>query len=323
METIAKTFLNPAFLISLGALVALVITLYYIAVSYVEENDLESRMKNIADERERLRQQRNASSGKGSIRNKEAGMSKDIEKKLNLSTLLVDEQLSLKLMRAGIRGKSASSYYYVSRMVLMGAFALFGLFWIFVLGGLGSWSLTMRFLAVAGFVALGYYAPSLYLNNKGSARLKEIMKVFPDALDMLLLCAESGMSVEVALSKVGVEISTASTALADELALTVAELSYLPARRMAYENLANRTGHEGVKAVTVGLIQAELYGTPVGEVLRVMAKENRTLRMTAAEKKAAALPSLMTVPMILFFLPVLFAVIGGPAYVQIMETWGK
>ena len=143
------------------------------------------------------------------------------------------------------------------------------------------------------------------------------MQAFPDALDMMLICVESGMSIEMAFAKVGAEIGTASAELAEELQLTTAELSYLQERRAAYENLARRTGHEGVKAVTMALIQAERYGTPLGDALRVMSKENREMRMQEAEKKAAALPAKLTVPMILFFLPVLFLVVLGPAYIKV------
>ncbi len=145
------------------------------------------------------------------------------------------------------------------------------------------------------------------------------MKAFPDALDMLLICVESGMSVEMAFAKVGSEIGTASPELAEELQLTTAELAYLQERRQAYENLAKRTGHDGVKAVVMALIQGERYGTPLGDALRVMAKENRDMRMSEAEKKAAALPAKLTVPMILFFLPVLFLVVLGPAYIKYQE----
>ena len=145
------------------------------------------------------------------------------------------------------------------------------------------------------------------------------MKSFPDALDMLLICVEAVMSIELALQRVSNEIGAASVELAEELSLTTAELSYLPERRMAYENLARRTDHPGVKAVAMALTQAEKYGTPLGNALRVMAKENRELRIAAAEKKAAALPAQLTVPMIVFFLPVLFAVIMGPALIQVFQ----
>jgi tight adherence protein C len=156
-----------------------------------------------------------------------------------------------------------------------------------------------------------------------SKRREAIMRAFPDTLDMLLICVESGMSIEMALQRVGQEIAATSIELAEELALTCAELSYLPERRMAYENLARRTNHPGVKSVAMALTQAERYGTPLGSALRVMAKENRDLRLSAAEKKGAALPAKLTVPMIVFFLPVLLMVIMGPAMIQIMGMLNK
>jgi tight adherence protein C len=138
-------------------------------------------------------------------------------------------------------------------------------------------------------------------------------------LDLLLICVEAGMSIESAIVKVSQEIGTTSVELAEELALLSAELSYLPDRRMAYDGLAKRTNHPGVRAVATAMVQAEQYGTPLATALRTMAKENRELRLSAAEKKAAALPAQLTVPMILFFLPVLFVVILGPAIIQIQD----
>ncbi|HVY33841.1 MAG TPA: type II secretion system F family protein, partial [Caulobacteraceae bacterium] len=149
---------------------------------------------------------------------------------------------------------------------------------------------------------------------------QSIVAVFPDALDLLLICVESGMSIESALQKVSQEVGSSSIELAEELALMVAELSYLPERRQAYEGLARRINYPGIKSVATAMIQAERYGTPLGGALRVMSKENRELRMSAAEKKAAALPAKLTVPMIIFFLPVLFLVIIGPAIIRVSDT---
>ena len=145
------------------------------------------------------------------------------------------------------------------------------------------------------------------------------MRAFPDALDLLLICVESGMPIEAAFSRVATEIGTQSAELAEEFALTTAELSYLPERRQAFENLGKRCGHSGVKAVAAALNQAERYGTPLGQALRVTAQENREMRMQEAERKAAALPAKLTVPMIVFFLPSLFIVILGPAAMRVMH----
>jgi tight adherence protein C len=164
---------------------------------------------------------------------------------------------------------------------------------------------------------LGLQAPMLFLRNRISKRQLSIRRAFPDALDLLLICIEAGMSIETAFRKVSVEIVGQSVALSEEFTLTTAELSYLQDRKVAYENLGKRTGLEGVKSVCLALQQSERYGTPLGQSLRVMAQENRDMRMNEAEKKAAALPPKLTVPMILFFLPVLFCVILGPTYIKI------
>jgi len=155
------------------------------------------------------------------------------------------------------------------------------------------------------------------LKNAIAKRQLSIKRAFPDALDLLLICIESGMSIEVAFRKVSTEIVSQSIALSEEFTLTTAELSYLQDRKVAYENLAKRTALEGVKSVCLALQQSERYGTPLGQSLRVMAQENRDMRMNEAEKKAAALPPKLTVPMILFFLPVLFVVILGPTGIKV------
>ena len=189
--------------------------------------------------------------------------------------------------------------------------------YVFVIAHMDN-SLTVKLGICVGAAYLGLYAPMLFLKNTIGKRQLSIKRAFPDALDLLLICVESGMSVEVAFRKVATEIVTQSVALSEEFALTTAELSYLQDRKVAYENLAKRTGLEGVKSVCLALQQAERYGTPLGQSLRVMAQENRDMRMNEAEKKAAALPPKLTVPMILFFLPCLFIVILGPTDIKIM-----
>ena len=171
-------------------------------------------------------------------------------------------------------------------------------------------------------VALQHLARGCHRFNRADKRKKSIQKAFPDALDLLLICVESGMSVEAGLRKVAEEIGSQSADLAEELVLTTAELSFLQERRQAYDNLSQRTGVDAVKSVTQALIQAERYGTPVAHALRVLAQESREARLVAAEKKAAALPPKLTVPMILFFLPVLFLIILGPAGIQISSKGG-
>ena len=176
----------------------------------------------------------------------------------------------------------------------------------------------IRLLIAMGIGIVGVYVPNVLLKNKIQKRQLSIRRAWPDALDLMLICVESGMSIEQAFKKVADEVAVQSIPLAEELALVNAELSYLNDRRKAYENLGKRTGLEQVKAVMTSLIQADSYGTPVGQALRVLAQESRDMRMAEAEKKAAGLPPKLTVPMIVFFLPCLFIVIIGPAIIQVM-----
>jgi len=177
-----------------------------------------------------------------------------------------------------------------------------------------------RYLLIAVFVmAIGYYLPGLYLKNVIQKRQVGMQRAFPDALDLTVICVEAGMSVERSFQRVAEEIAPQSQDLAEEIALTTAELSYLGDRSQAYDNFSKRTGMPQVKALTSSLVQAERYGTPVASALRVLSEESRGERMSMAERKAAALPAKLTVPMIVFFLPVLFVVIIGPAAVQFID----
>ena len=219
---------------------------------------------------------------------------------------------------AGFRGPRPVSTFYFFRMAMPFVLGVAAAFYLFVMHIMNATVQMKVLITVVAFVA-GYYAPNIYISNLASKRRESIVAAFPDALDLLLICVEAGMSIEAALQKVSGEIGPNSIELAEELSLLVAELSYLPERRMAYEGLTRRTNHPGIKSVCTAMIQAEKYGTPLGTALRVMAKENRELRLSAAEKKAAALPAQLTVPMILFFLPVLFLVILGPVVLRLTD----
>lgn len=311
--------MNIAGVLAAGACFATILT---VATPAMSENKLGTRLKEVAKKREELRKKSRADLARGAaLQHKNANsFAKSLVDKLNLQKALADDTLTEKLVRAGLRGHAAQTMFYFYRAALPIAFGAFALFYVVALGH--DMVMQMKLAAVVGGVALGYYAPNLYLKNLADKRRGKIMQAFPDSLDMMLICVESGMSIEMALGRVGQEIAPASVELAEEFALTTAELSYLPERRMAYENLARRANHPGVKAVAMALTQAEKYGTPVGQALRVMAKENRELRLSEAEKKAASLPPKLTVPMIVFFLPVLFAVIIGPAIIQVNEILG-
>ncbi len=287
-----------------------------------QRSGLESRLKSVANRREELRRKsREALAGKqqASLRQTDESVYKRVVDRLQLSRLLEDPNLPDKLAQAGFRGPSAISRFYFFRLVAPFVLLTAAAFYVFVIHGMHLQLMQRIAACVAAFVG-GYYAPNLYISNVASKRRDSIVGVFPDALDLLLICVESGMSIEAAIMKVGQEVGGSSIELAEELSLLSAELSYLPERRMAYDGLARRTNNPGIKAVVTAMIQAERYGTPLGNALRVMAKENRDLRLAAAEKKAAALPPKLTVPMILFFLPVLFVVILGPALMKVQDT---
>jgi tight adherence protein C len=314
------TVTNPDNVITVVTGIVVFFTMVTMLSPAFQRNGLESRLKSVANRREELRRRsREAMAGKQSLRQTDESVYKQVVDRLQLSRLLEDPNLPDKLAQAGFRGPSAISRFYFFRLVAPFVLMAAAAFYVFVIHGLHLQLMQRIAACVAAFVG-GYYAPNLYISNIASKRRDSIVGVFPDALDLLLICVESGMSIEAAIMKVGQEVGGTSIELAEELSLLSAELSYLPERRLAYEGLAKRTNHPGVKAVVTAMIQAERYGTPLGNALRVMAKENRELRLAAAEKKAAALPPKLTVPMILFFLPVLFVVILGPAIMKVQDT---
>ncbi len=311
---------DPANLLTIGVAVLTFATVLTLLSSATGGAKLESRMKAVSTRRDELkRRSRQAiAQGQGGLRHTDEGFKKRIVDRLNLSKLLEDPKVVDKLAQAGFRGPRPVTTFYFFRFASPFIFsALIGVY-LFLINDFGLPGMSKVTFTVAGLL-LGYYAPNLYVSNIAQKRQQSIMQAFPDALDLLLICVEAGMSIEAAIQKVGSEIGSRSIELAEEFSLLSAELSYLPERRMAYEGLAKRTNHPGVKSVATAMIQAEKYGTPLAQALRVMAKENRDLRLSAAEKKAAALPAKLTVPMIIFFLPVLFVVILGPAIIKIQD----
>src|SRR5580698_7953799 len=314
------TLTNPDNVVAAITAVIVFVTVITLMRPAFQSSSLESRLKSVANRREELRRRsREAMAGRTSLRQTDEGVYKRVVDRLQLSRLLEDTGLTDKLAQAGFRGPSAISRFYFFRFVSPFVLATAAALYLFFVNGFHLPTMT-RIACCVGAMVAGYYAPNIYVQNVATKRRESIVSVFPDALDLLLICVESGMSIEAAIQKVSQEVGGSSIELAEELSLLTAELSYLPERRQAYEGLAKRTNHPGVKAVVTAMIQAERYGTPLGNALRVMAKENRELRLAAAEKKAAALPPKLTVPMILFFLPVLFVVILGPAMMRIQDT---
>lgn len=321
--SLVDTLTDPTNWLTAGVAALSFATIVTLAAPAMRGDQLESRMKSVANRREELRRRSRQALAKdggavSSLRHTDAGRLRGILDRLQVQKLLEDPQVVDKLAQAGFRGPRPVTIFYFFRFVMPFILALLTGVYLFLINGM-DFDTNRKLMACFVAFFIGFYAPAMYVSNVAAKRKESIVGAFPDCLDLLLICVESGMSIEAALAKVGQEVGGTSMELAEELSLLVAELSYLPDRRLAYEGLAKRVNHAGIKSVCMAMIQAERYGTPLGAALRVMAKENRDLRMSAAEKKAAALPAQLTVPMIVFFLPVLFVVILGPAVLRIMD----
>jgi tight adherence protein C len=319
MFDILDSLLDPQRLIILLIAVAVFATILTVAAPLVEGDKLRGRMKLVSGERERLRAQHKATlQSETKLREKPKGLATQIVQALNLRKLFEAESSREKLRQAGLRSERHLMIYLTIRLVapVISGLAVFIYTSAFYSDEIPA---QMRLAAVFVGIIAGIYFPGLMISNLIARRQKSIKLAWSDALDLLLICVESGMGIEPALQRVSREIGSQSVPLAEELTLTHAELSYLPDRRKAFENLGKRTGLPTVKSVVASLIQSERYGTPLGQALRVLAQENRDARMQEAERKAAALPPKLTVPMILFFLPVIFIIILGPSAILVME----
>ncbi len=315
---------DTQFLMGLLIAVATAATVLTVAMPLLQTDTLGKRMKSVATERDRIRareRERLAKTGgkRASLRTEPKAYMLSVVERFSLSRWLGTEKAKTQLAMAGFRGPQAETAFLFFRLVSPIAVSAVAAFYIFVVLDL-DYSFEVKLGACILAAYIGIKAPELYLKNRTTKRRKSIGRAYPDTLDLLLICVESGMSIEHAFRKVSTEIGSQSVAMAEEMTLTTAELSFLPDRRQAYENLSTRTGTESVRALVTVLIQAERYGTPLGTALRVLSQESRDARMTEAEKKAASLPPKLTVPMVLFFLPVLFIIIMTPAVIQIMAT---
>lgn len=314
---------DPQFLISVLVAIATVAAVLTIAMPLLETDTLGRRMKSVGAERERIRlreRERLAkANSKANLRLEPKAYMKQVVEMFNLSSLLGTNEAKKLLAMAGYRGAQAEVGFLFFRLVM--PIFLFSVTFIYIFFIIPlPYHVTTKIGAAVFAAYIGIKSPEIFLKNAISKRQFSIRRAFPDALDLLLICVESGMSIEHAFRRVSQEIGSQSVPLAEELTLTMAELSFLPDRRTAYENFGLRTGLNSVRQIVTVLIQAERYGTPLGAALRVVSQESRDNRLMEAEKKAAALPPKLTVPMIIFFLPVLFAVIMTPAVIQIMAV---
>jgi tight adherence protein C len=319
LEHLTAKLSDPNFIAMVLVAVAAAATVITLGMPLLSNDGLARRMRAVSVEREKIRQrerERLARESKINLRTAPKQYMQTVVEQFNLSKWLGQEEARAKLVQAGYRGQGPYVGYLFFRLVTPVALLLVSAFYLFALQALDQpWTIKVGICLAAAYI--GMQLPYLLLKNKIQKRMLDINRAFPDALDLLLICVESGMSIEVAFRRVSQEVGAQSIALAEELTLLTAELSYLPDRRVAYENLAKRVDLDGVRSVCLALQQAERYGTSLATTLRVLGQENRDMRMAEAEKKAAALPPKLTVPMIVFFLPILFVVILGPAAIRV------
>ena len=304
--------------------VAAFMILFAIYTAMTSRDPMAKRVKALNDRREQLKAGITASTKRRAKlvqRNDTADRMKSL---LSSLKVLQESQLKvaqIKLLQAGIRSKEWAVAVIFGRMVLPIVFGGGILLYVYGLGGFETWSPFKRYMLVAGTFGLAYKAPDIFLKNKITKRSDAIRKGLPDALDLLVICAEAGLTVDAAFHRVARELGRAYPELGDEFSLTAIELGFLTDRRQAFENLAMRVKLDAVKGVVTTMIQTEKYGTPLASALRVLSAEFRNERMMRAEEKAARLPAIMTIPLILFILPVLFIVILGPASCSISDAF--
>jgi tight adherence protein C len=323
MDEIVARLSDARLLALIFAAVGCAATVLTAAMPWLQPDTLSRRIKAVSSERERIRarerERLQAAQRQNSLRVRPTGLIKQLVETFNLSSWLSTERAKSQLAQAGYRGAGAEYAFLAFRLVAPIVFFVTVAIYVFLIL---KWNQPVMIKVGVAIAAsyLGIKAPELFLRNKTVKRQKQLERAYPNTLDLLLICAEAGMSIEHAVRRVSQEIGIESVSMAEEMALLAAEMSYLEERRAAFENFTMRTGLDSIKSLTTVLSQSERYGTPLGAALRVLSQESRDQRMTAAEKKAAALPPTLTVPMILFFLPGLFAAILTPAMIQI-NNW--
>jgi tight adherence protein C len=284
------------------------------------------RVKALNERREQLKAGIVASTNKRKKLTNRNQAADNVRQLLSQFKMLQEDQVKktqLKLMQAGIRTKDLAFFLIFARFVLPVVIGVTAVLLLYVFGFEPQWSALRRYMTVAGLIVGAYKAPDIWLKNKVTKRSHAIRKGLPDALDLLVICAEAGLTVDAAFGRVSRELGKAYPELGDEFGLTAIELGFLNERRQAFENLAQRVDLEAVRGVVTTMIQTEKYGTPLASALRVLSAEFRHQRMMRAEEKAARLPAIMTVPLILFILPTLFVVILGPASCSIHDSFLK
>ncbi|HEX8387771.1 MAG TPA: type II secretion system F family protein [Sphingomonas sp.] len=304
-----------------GGIAALVLVVLWNALTV--HDPMSRRVKALAERREQLKAGITASTKRRAKLVQRNDTTDWIRGFLQSAKVLQDDQVKaaqIKLMQAGIRSKDLAVAVIFGRLVAPIVIGGGMTFWVYGTDYFEGWSTLKSYMLVAGSLLLSYKSPDIFLSNLIQKRSDAIRKALPDALDLLVICAEAGLTVDAAFHRVARELGRGYPEMADEFALTAIELGFLTDRRQAFENLATRVALDSIKGVVTTMIQTEKYGTPLASALRVLSAEFRNERMMRAEEKAARLPAIMTVPLILFILPVLFVVILGPAACSISDT---
>jgi tight adherence protein C len=318
--------LDPNVIVPLVFSALAFLTVIGLALPWLQPDIFATRLKVIRERRAELNRQRRALLERTGLRRDDKSGRVDLMRvilsTLRLRNITEQPELRRKLIRAGWRGTRPLVTFTFLRLVMPIGFAAFAL--LIVFNRAGEPVPPMVGLAIAIVAALvGYGLPNILVSNAITRRQQEIQKKFPDALDLMVICVEAGLSLEAAFAKVAEELDADARAIAEEIGLTNAELAFLSDRRQALENLAERTGTAPIKSLVTSLVQSERYGTPLGAALRVVSQESRESRMARAEEKAASLPAKLTVPMVTFFLPVLFMVLIGPTIIQVIKAFAK
>jgi tight adherence protein C len=295
--------------------------LVVLAVWYalLESDPMERRLKMVNQRRAELRGQLVHVNRRTSRRNDSLSVMREVVTRLRLLQNQQSAKLQEKLLQAGLRSRDSLVVFMFFKLAMPAILGALAAIWVYVLGA-GGFTGGACLLIVVGATGLGFFAPDIYISNATKKRQKAIQKALPDGLDLLVICAESGLALDAALERVAGELGGASPELAEELSLTSIELGFLPDRRQALLNLNRRTNLPAIRGVVNTLVQTEKYGTPLSQSMRVLSNEFRDQRMMKAEEKAARLPAIMTVPMIVFILPTLFIVLMGPAIISIMDN---
>jgi tight adherence protein C len=320
-----ERFLDPNLVVPLVFSALAFITVIGLAMPWLQPDLFATRLKVIRARRAELSQQRRAGLEQRPGRRRaplSVGLMRAALERLNIRDLAEQPELRRKLTQAGWRGQAPLVTFIFLRIALPLAGGGLALLFLFSSAKVAATPLLICAFGFGG-VLVGYYLPAVILANAIKRRQQELQKAFPDALDLMVISVEAGLSLEAAFARVADELHGDAKVIAEEIGLTTAELAYLSDRRQALENLAERTGIAPVKSLVTSLIQSERYGTPLGQALRVVSQESRDARMARAEEKAASLPAKLTVPMVTFFLPVLFIVLIGPTIIQVIRTFAK